>query len=61
MQGVPLSNYATQQIWYKGVLLGKGRGVRTWRRGRVRQVDMYTDRQTGRQTDRCRAMRAEKG
>ena len=24
MQGVPLSNYTMQQIWYKGGLLGKG-------------------------------------
>lgn len=32
-QGVPLSNYdIQQQIWYKGGLLGEGRGVRTWER-----------------------------
>lgn len=52
-QGVPPRNYAMQQLWYKEVYLGEGRGVRTWRsRGRRRHVD--------RQTDESRAMRAGK-
>lgn len=34
--GAPLRNYAMKQIWYKRVYIGKGTGVRIWRKGRGR-------------------------
>jgi hypothetical protein len=43
---MPLSNDAMQQAWCERGLLGEGKGVRTWRRGRG--------------TDRSRAMRVKK-
>lgn len=36
-QGVPLRNYAMQQLWCEGYL-EEGRGVRSWRRDRGRQT-----------------------
>ena len=54
-QGISLSNYTKQQIWYKGGLVRVGRGVRTWER-------VEAGEWTGRQADRWgRATRANQG
>jgi hypothetical protein len=50
-QGVPLRNYTMQQICCKRGLLGEGRGIRTWGKGRGREREKERERERERERE----------